>query len=1175
MYNNVTEAFKETIRSPSRTFEARLRINGKWYNSRFKKLGYETSSTADEALQLGSAVSAKIEITLKKIDELFENTEIPVEIGLKLPSGKYEYIPLGFFTAEHPQSDQATTTFTAYDRMMKTTGLYISNLTYPASADLVLNEISTGCGVPADVSSLNTIIIQTKPVGYTYREMIGYIASLAGGFACVDRAGTIVIKWYKECEYSIDKTRIMSFEHNESNFHLDYVNCNVDSQTELTQGGGQLGITFSNPFMTSDRLSYIYQSIKGFTYRGASLKALGDIRLDPWDIITVNDGTDEYKMPVMNLVQEYDGGMAMTVTSYGKTETETETDFKGPTTQQNERIYSDLILAKELIAKKVDADWVKANTVTAEKITAVNAEIIDIKTNYLKAEDADLKYANIKLSNIEAGSIKTAMIDKGAVGTAQIADGSITDAKIVDLTANKITSGTIDAANIEVINLKAANITVGAINGKQIASGAVDMSKFDTDVTQWISATDKDVGNAVKKSDTANTNAAEALNAAEAAELLAGSAEKTAKGAQLTADGKNTVFYQTTAPLADGRKTNDIWFNTADSNKMYYFDGKGWVLRQFGTNAIANASITNALIADATIQNAKIANIDAGKITSGYISASRLAAGSVTIGKLDSTTQNDIAGAVKRFQTTVNLTDSKYDTDTYYPVLINSSIPYNGLHNYECNVQLNSGSKPVWSTHNQGFTCNLILRVLAGGWGTTDAAGYLEENNYRFCNKMPAYVGQVLQHSQIYFMLRGGAKYNLFTPNRSNGVTIYTTKTNIAHNTGYTVYLEPTKTPKNDYAEAKGSTIAGWCDTNNKTLINGGKIYTGSVTATQIAANAITTEKIAANAVNADKIAASAITSAKIAANAVTSDKIVANAVTAAKIASKTITANQIASKTITAAELSVSTLSAISANLGTVTAGVLKSSNYVANSTGMMLNLATGTWDSKYFKISSTGDITSTSGIIGGWYINSTGLSSYKKNSSDGIKCSIKNALYITDKDTQSNFIELWQQNRSIFSVSFGGAVTAKVLYTAQIDIGKMEYLKILGDTRVSGILTVGDDKYKDCDLSVVGKARINEIYTNYFENYGTTKLNYIKQNTNYWADLYNLHVYGDSYYEGSAQFNARLYVNNTTMGKVGVVLNRNITPDISFGWDGTYLRIYIDNTVIASYHWGSASWV
>lgn len=836
---------------------------------------------------------------------------------------------------------------------------------------------------------------------------------------------------------------------------------------------------------------------------------------------------------------------------------------------------SKVLNLETVIANNAKFIEVSAEIVNISKeLQATSAKVGDLEVTKLSATDADLRYANIKLSNIEAGSIKTAMIDTGAVGTAQIADGSITDAKIVDLTANKITSGTIDAANIEVINLKAANITVGTINGKQIASGAVDMSKFDTDVTQWISATDKDVENAAQKADTANTNAAGALSAAEAAKILSAAASKTAEGAQLTADGKNTVFYQTTAPLADGRKTNDIWFNTADSNQMYYFNGTGWVLRQFGTNAIANASITNALIADATIQNAKIANMDAGKITSGYISADRLAAGSVTIGKLDSTTQNDIASAKKRYQITVDLRDAKYNTDTYYPVLINAAIPYNGYYTYECNVQLNSGFKPVWSTHNQGFTCNLILKVLASGWGTTDASGYLEENNYKCCNKMPAFVGQVLQHSQIYFMLRGGARYYIYTPNKSD-VTIYTVKTNIARNASYTVYLEPTQSPKNDYAEAKGSTIASWCAANNKTLINGGKIYTGSVTATQIAANAITTEKIAASAVNADKIAASAITSAKIAANAVTSDKIVANAVTAAKIASKTITANQIAANSITAAELSVSTLSAISANLGMVTAGVLKSTNYVANSTGMMLNLATGTWDSKYFKISSTGDITSTSGIIGGWYINSTGLSSYKINSSDGIKCSIKNALDITATDTQSNFIELQRQGSSVFNVSFTGGVTAKVLYTAKIDIGKMEYLKIIGDTRVSGILTVGDDTYGDCDLSVVGKARINEIYTNYFENYGTTKLNYIKQNTNYWADLYNLHVYGDSYYEGAAQFNARLYVNNTTMGKVGVVLNRNITPDISFGWDGTYLRIYIDNTVIASYHWGSSSWV
>jgi len=101
---------------------------------------------------------------------------------------------------------------TTDDRMMKTTGLYVSDLTYPASAVSVLDEISAGCGVPVDVSNVDSsIMVPTKPVGYTYREMIGYIASLVGGFACVDRTGTIVIKWYSDVDYKLDVTRIMSF----------------------------------------------------------------------------------------------------------------------------------------------------------------------------------------------------------------------------------------------------------------------------------------------------------------------------------------------------------------------------------------------------------------------------------------------------------------------------------------------------------------------------------------------------------------------------------------------------------------------------------------------------------------------------------------------------------------------------------------------------------------------------------------------------------------------------------------------------------------------------------------------------------------------------------------------------------------------------------------------------
>lgn len=467
MYNNVSEQFATTIRSPSRTFNLRLKINGKWINAGFKKMSYETASASDEGLQIGSAVAAKIELTVKRIDELFENTEIPIEIGLKLPSGKYEYIPRGFFTAEHPTLDQATTTFTAYDRMMKTTGLYVSNLTYPASAVSVLNEISADCGVPVDVSNVDSsIMVLTKPVGYTYREMIGYIASLVGGFACVDRTGTIVIKWYSDVDYKLDVTRIMSFEKDESNYNLEKLSCNVDNSTTLTSGDGILGITFDNPFMTQDRLDNIFKKLSGFSYRGASVKTLGDVRLDPWDMITVEDGEDAYKVPVMNIQQEYDGGLTMTITSYGKTQTEQEVDFKGPTTQQNERIYSDLILAKELITKKVDAEWVKANTVQAETVVAINNELENIRNNYLKSNIAEIKYATIESLKGVSGEFEQFKTN----------DFTAITGKVNDLTVGveKVNTLMFGSATGESITTDFANSVVSMIGTAQIKDSMID-----------------------------------------------------------------------------------------------------------------------------------------------------------------------------------------------------------------------------------------------------------------------------------------------------------------------------------------------------------------------------------------------------------------------------------------------------------------------------------------------------------------------------------------------------------------------------------------------------------------------------------------------------------------------------------------------------------------------------
>ncbi len=108
--------------------------------------------------------------------------------------------------------------------------------------------------------------------------------------------------------------------------------------------------------------------------------------------------------------------------------------------------------------------------------------------------------------------------------------------------------------------------------------------------------------------------------------------EAEVNAAQETANGKNTVYYQTSAPTGGTYKTNDIWFDTGNGNKMYMWNGSAWTPEQFGNAAISDLSITNAKIANGTIESAKISNLDAGKVTSGTMSAARIKGDELKLG---------------------------------------------------------------------------------------------------------------------------------------------------------------------------------------------------------------------------------------------------------------------------------------------------------------------------------------------------------------------------------------------------------------------------------------------------------------------------------------------------------------------------------------------------------------
>ena len=110
---------------------------------------------------------------------------------------------------------------------------------------------------------------------------------------------------------------------------------------------------------------------------------------------------------------------------------------------------------------------------------------------------------------------------------------------------------------------------------------------------------------------------------------------------------------------------------------------------------------------------------------------------------------------------TVNLTD--LDQNTWYPVTGNN-FPYNGLRHFKCNVQLNSGSKPNWSTHSAGFTAVVDILEEASGWGTTTMLGEVLINDQRFIadgGNPPVGYGQMSYSSIPVWWLRGGGSYRL------------------------------------------------------------------------------------------------------------------------------------------------------------------------------------------------------------------------------------------------------------------------------------------------------------------------------------------------------------------------------------------------------------------------------
>ena len=139
--------------------------------------------------------------------------------------------------------------------------------------------------------------------------------------------------------------------------------------------------------------------------------------------------------------------------------------------------------------------------------------------------------------------------------------------------------------------------------------------------------------------------------------------------AQASADGKNTIYRQTTQPTGASYATGDTWFDSDDGNKIYRYDGTAWVAVQLGGNGLANINANSINTGTLNASLVTVSNLDAGSITTGTLSA-------ITI--TGNTIQQGSSGNYIRMDQTDKATIKFYVTGFTYPGYISVESSFGG-----------------------------------------------------------------------------------------------------------------------------------------------------------------------------------------------------------------------------------------------------------------------------------------------------------------------------------------------------------------------------------------------------------------------------------------------------------------------------------------------------------------
>ena len=189
----------------------------------FRIDGNSITTNGGSSFPLGVALSRTIELNLDNYDGRFDaidfyGAEITLFTGMTLDDGSVEKIKEGIFSVVEPTTPGSTITLVAADYMAKTSDSYVANTTFPATIFNIYRDVCIQCNLVAGSAKFTNgdFVVDAISENVTCREMLGYIAMIAGGNAMCDSNGAVIIKSYdfsglKKSEGTYDYTKAQNF----------------------------------------------------------------------------------------------------------------------------------------------------------------------------------------------------------------------------------------------------------------------------------------------------------------------------------------------------------------------------------------------------------------------------------------------------------------------------------------------------------------------------------------------------------------------------------------------------------------------------------------------------------------------------------------------------------------------------------------------------------------------------------------------------------------------------------------------------------------------------------------------------------------------------------------------------------------------------------------------------